>query len=257
MAKNIMKKKVFSYVLLISLLILFTSCTQDAIKPEIFKNAVVDYDGNTYDAVKIGNQVWMASNLRVTHFSNGNEIPIIVRDDYYEIHEPSRYFPNDNSDLVDQNGLLYNWYAAVDGDISSASNPSGIKGICPEGWHLPSRAEWIELVEFLGSHEEYCTGGTSNIAKSLAATSGWNYSSHDNAVGNNQSENNQTAFNAIPVGCYRGDHTAYMGDFALFWTCEEAGISKAYEFIIRASQPTVIMPDETKSVGLSVRCVRD
>ena len=255
-----MKKIAYYHCLVIALLLTFIGCnheTHETIKPELLKDAVVDFDGNSYDAVKLGNQIWMASNLRVTHFPNGNEIPTIIRDDYYNITEPSKYMPNDNPELVATNGYLYNWYAAVNGETASSSNPSGVQGICPDGWHLPSRAEWTELTDYLGSHEEYCAGGATNIAKSLASTTGWNSSSNDYAVGNNQSENNKACFNAYPVGSYTGNGSTGMGSFAQFWTSEETGGERAYDFIIRHAKPTTVIFDDSKYYGISIRCIRN
>ena len=104
---------------------------------------VTDYDGNVYQTVQIGLQCWMAENLRTTHFADGTFIPMgVVGDEsnftYY------RYYPNGDSTIVNVYGYHYNWKTAMHGAGSSNSNPSNQQGVCPSGWHLPSRAEWQE-----------------------------------------------------------------------------------------------------------------
>ena len=94
---------------------------------DVISNAVTDYDGNSYDAVRIGNQVWMASNLRTTHYANGEDIPEGNTTSYTE---PCRYTPSTD---VAAYGYLYNWPAVMHGASSSSANPSGVQGICPNG----------------------------------------------------------------------------------------------------------------------------
>jgi len=121
-------------------------------------STVTDYDGNVYPIVRIGNQIWMAENLRVTHYADGT--PIEDGTGIGDI-EPvwssgiedttKRYFYyNDNPLNANDYGCLYSWYAAVRGIKGNNKNPSGIQGISPSGWHLPSDKEWTELELSLG-----------------------------------------------------------------------------------------------------------
>ena len=122
----------------------------------IIQNAVKDYDGNTYNAIKLSNQVWMASNLRTTHFANGEEIEEGTVSNY---HRPYYHKTDGN---IETYGYLYNWKAALNMAESSENNPSGIQGVCPNGWHLPSEAEWEQLINYCKSKSEYtCTGSKS------------------------------------------------------------------------------------------------
>ena len=164
---------------------------------DVIHNAVTDIDGNTYDAVRIGDQIWMASNLRTTREPNGEEIPENDND-----WEPCRFFPNNDPSNVPTYGYLYNWYAVMHDESASNTNPSGVQGICPNGWHVPSDAEWIQLTSFVGSQSEYCCDGTSsNIAKSLAATTGWLESPYLScSICFNLSSNNATGFSAVGAG---------------------------------------------------------
>ncbi len=266
-------KKVFALVLGITLPFLFamslSSCKKDKVEenqePEgdgIIKNAVKDYDGNTYDAVKLGKQVWMASNLKTTHYADGTAIPAgnMMTDNG---SDPHRYNPNDNSSMVNSYGYLYNWSAAMKKANSSSANPSGVQGVCPNGWHMPSDAEWKELTDYLSSQTKYQSGGSANIAKSLAATSGWDQSSVANSVGNNQSSNNATGFNAGPAGeCQQTPN--YFGGCAYFWTATKYGNGTgendliACDRIMRYYEATVTSDDYGfKRNGMSVRCVRN
>ena len=117
-----------------------------------------DRDGTVYKTIKIGNQVWMAENLRY--------LPSVVGQATSSNSEPCYYVYDYNGTDVEEAkattiytifGALYNWPAAMDGENSSSTNPSGVKGVCPTGWHLPSDAEWTQLVEYLGG--ENVAGG--------------------------------------------------------------------------------------------------
>jgi len=96
---------------------------------------VKDIDGNVYKTVKIGNQWWMAENLRVTKDPEGNAI--------------TSYFYNDDSENYGKYGRLYTWDVAMD-----SSTDENTQGIAPDGWHIPSEAEWDELVRFLGGEKK-------------------------------------------------------------------------------------------------------
>jgi len=102
---------------------------------------VTDYDGNHYRTVKIGNQCWMAENLKSINYSDGSLI------------STGQYAYENNEHYVYQFGRLYTWVAAMNGAPGNNNNPSGEQGACPEGWHLPSDAEWQELERTIGMDE--------------------------------------------------------------------------------------------------------
>lgn len=109
----------------------------------------------------------MAANLRTTHYANGEPV-----DGFAPTTDTSEY------------GLLYDWYATMHGENSCSDNPSGVQGICPNGWHVPSDAEWFQRTTYLSNHSEYVCGGNSeNIGKSLAAQYGWQMTNNQYAVG--------------------------------------------------------------------------
>ena len=217
----------------------------------VISNAVTDYDGNKYDAVKIGNQVWMASNLRTTHFANGDEIPV---GETTATDQPYRYTPSTD---VASYGYLYNWSAVMHGATSSTANPSGVQGVCPNGWHVPSDAEWTQLTSYCGSHSEYvCSGTGENIAKALAADHSWRASTNTCAVGNNLNANNTTGFSALPADIFAGSYNS-VGSAASFWTATEKNGISVYVRDFGYLWPDVKSNSNPRGVGCSVRCVKD
>ncbi|MBR1990703.1 MAG: fibrobacter succinogenes major paralogous domain-containing protein [Bacteroidales bacterium] len=232
-----------------------TDTTQVDPSTEVFiPNAVTDYDGNSYDAVRIGEQVWMASNLRTRHYANGEDIPngATISD-----IEPYRYMPGDNESNVAAYGYLYNWPAAMHGAASSEANPSGVQGICPNGWHVPSDAEWTQLTDYCaGNPECVCSGNGSNIAKSLAADHDWNLSTNECAVGNDLSANNATGFSALPAGSWSAWASGF-GTYAYFWSTTGASSADAFGRCLNYDDARVIRNFRYRDGGFSVRCVRD
>ncbi|MCQ2272205.1 MAG: hypothetical protein MJZ72_05400 [Bacteroidales bacterium] len=210
---------------------------------------VVDYDGNTYNTALIGNQCWMKQNLRTTHYSNGVSIELGSNT---SDTTPYRYYPNNSSSNVSAYGYLYNWYAVMYGANSSETNPSGVQGICPTNWHVPSDAEWTQLTDYVSSVPAYTCGGNTNyIAKALASTTGWRSQSSTCFVGN-MTNNNATGFGAMPAGDYQANFSYY----AYFWSATE-NTSTALIRYLRNTAPTVLTNYGNKMRGYSVRCLRD
>ena len=227
---------------------------------QVLQNAVTDIDGNSYDAIQIGNQVWMTDNLRTTRYADGSTIPLGDSNSYTE---PYRYAPGlnqsneENMSNVTQYGYLYNWSAVMHVASSSTSNPSGVQGICPDGWHVPSDAEWTELTTYVKSQPNYLSRGSAeHIAKALAATWGWNSSNMTDVPGNNPSTNNSTGFSALPAG-YWDDGTHNFGGKAYFWSATEGYYQDAYGLEIHNDYEIVQRYNDYKYVGLSVRCIRN
>lgn len=183
------------------------------------KDAVKDADGNSYDAVKIGSQVWMVENLRTTKYDDGTVIP--KGGNYYSDNTAYWYYPNNDSTKKSKYGLLYNWKAVMGFSSSSSSTPSRVQGICPKGWHVPSTNEWYQLTLYIRNNKKYCCGcNTSNIAKSLAYSDFWKYSDHPCHVGCDQASNNATGFSAIPAGSVKAENNSLKYDTANahFWS---------------------------------------
>ena len=208
-------------------------------------STVKDYDGNEYATVKMGSQCWLKQNLRSTHYSDGTEV--------------TNYNHADDNEGNDETyGLLYNWNTTMNGAAASDANPSGVQGICPVGWHVPSHAEWTQMMNYVKSQSVYqCDGNPDNIGKALAATMGWDWSGSTCRVGNNQSSNNASGFSALPAGYYNANGAQNFGAYAMFWKSSQE-YSQGMDFMIRSDEMGV-QNDFTAPVTsyLSVRCVRD
>ena len=203
-------------------------------------------DGTVYTAVTIGNQVWMAENLRylpqvndsrtgsqsVPYFYvygyNGTSVDAATRSKYYNDY-----------------GALYNWPAAMAGSPGNNSNPSGVQGVCPDGWHLPGDAEWTELMNFLKSE-----GYEGRECTVLKAREGW------------VQEGNGTdiyGFSALPGG---GRYVMInnfdgLGQSGRFWSATEASDTTAGYRTMGYPNSQVYRMDTDKELGFSIRCVRD
>ena len=217
---------------------------------------VTDHDGNVYATVQIGGQCWMRDNLRTTHYADGTAIP--AGGDNTSETEPYYYDYSSHSLPLVVRGCLYNWSAAMHGASSSSANPSGVQGICPMGWHLPSDAEWTQLEDYVGSVSEYqCDGRSNNIAKALASTEGWSSSTTTCAVGNDPTSNNATGFSAVPAGCCYGSLFYSAGNYAYFWSSKESSSINAWYRYLSYYNAYVDEGANNKGYGRSVRCLRD
>ena len=225
---------------------------------------VTDIDGNTYNSVRIGNQCWMKENLRTTRYANGTNIAL--ENTYtYSYTEPYRYVPGsgqsneENMDNVPIYGYLYNWPAVMGNSSSSSTNPSLVQGICPTGWHVPSYAEWAQLINYVSSQIQFVCGSNNvYIGKALASTTGWRSYPTTCAVGNNPSSNNATGFSALPAGFHGETSLMAFGEFALFWSAtKDGGDFGAYSSNLYYNGADMFGYSNAKSWGLSVRCVRD
>ena len=245
---------------------------------------VTDYDGNTYNTVQIGTQCWMKENLKTTHYSNGDNIPLgngllgSTTNGYF-------YYPNNETTNKSLYGL-YNWAAVMNGADTTNLIPSGVQGVCPTGWHVPSDNEFVVLVDYLHDNSEYLCGTNQYyLAKSLADSIGWRWTSSDSSqyqyqagfscfVGNHQSMNNSTSFSARPAGrAYAGTeswatNTTYSGysEYTYFWTTTSMSyISPSYTtnrstyglYFASAEIETPYYLNSSRLYGLSVRCLKD
>lgn len=117
------------------------------------ENEISDFDGNIYSTIVIGEQTWMRTNLRVTHYSDGTPIPHVEDADEWSrlTHESKAYsWYNNEEHYAVAYGALYTWPAVMNGTEGSRENPGGIQGVCPDGWHVPSDLEWQEMEIYLG-----------------------------------------------------------------------------------------------------------
>lgn len=223
-------------------------------KTFMLPNPVTDADGNLYNTLIIGNQTWTERNLEVTKFNDGTDIPQVTDDNLWGgLTSPGFcWYSNDEASSKGTIfGALYNWYAASSGKL------------CPTGWHVPSHQDWTALESYL-SINGYNYDGAFNYngyAIALAQTSGWNYSNHSGAPGNNDfpKKRNITGFSAIPAGVRDANQLIFgaRGYYAMFWTSSTYSSDLAYDRGIDYSLSSVGTGTINKKSGLSIRCIKD
>ena len=220
-------------------------------------STVTDVDGNSYNTVLIGTgataQCWMKENLRVTKYRDNTVIPLDASGGANGTTGSETWssrtggaltvYANDNSNLATY-GYLYNWFAVNDA-----------KGLCPTGWHVPTDAEWTTLESYLNTVAP--TGNVGGKMKSTGTTY-WNSPNTD--------ANNTSGFTALPGGVRDfGGGFQIIRNSAFFWSATESDGSNAwYRYLFSAGVPSAPVSyddvdryDINKSVGASVRCLRD
>jgi uncharacterized protein (TIGR02145 family) len=207
---------------------------------------VSDYEGNSYSTVKIGNQWWMSENLRSTRYSDIFAINLVTGYTQWaqlnSTYKAYCYYNNNTNGEANTYGALYTWAAAMNGQNSSSSNPSGVRGVCPVGWHLPSDAEWAELASYLASN----TGGKLKEA----GTTHW--------LSPNAGATNESGFKALPGGQrYTDGYFEDIGQNGYWWT--STGSNTEYALMRYLSSIFSYLGDgiDNKKIGMSVRCVKD
>lgn len=206
---------------------------------------VTDIQGNIYKVVKIGNQTWMAENLRYLPSVSGSEsgsktVP------YYYVYG---YNGTDVNEAKATNnyttyGVLYNWPAAMNGAASSQASPSGVQGVCPTGWHLPSMAELSELETYLGG---YTVAGGKLKEVGL---SHW--------IAPNEGATDEVGFKALPGG-YRFPNSVFsvLGEWGYLWSTSEVDTEIASGRQINNASGEFFGYVYYKDWGFSVRCVKN
>ena len=206
---------------------------------------VTDIDGNVYQTVTIGTQVWMAENLKVTHYRNGDAIPNVTDETTWQSLTTGAYCEYDNDvNSVATYGRLYNWHAVAD-----------MRNIAPAGWHVASDAEWKQLEMYLGMSqtESDQTGwrGTDEGGKlKEIGTVHW--------ISPNTGATNESGFTALPGG-YRSLGGVYydVGAHAVFWSSTENSSGFAWCRNVGNTYSGVHRFDGGEEDGFSVRCVKD
>jgi len=220
--------------------------------------ACTDGDNNNYPIVEKGTQTWMAENLKTTKYNDGTEIPNITDGTAWGALTTGAYSDYDNiPDNSTTYGRLYNWYA-VDNNAGTKVASNGGKNVCPTGWHVPNDAEWTTLTDYLTNNGYGYEGSGTDIAKSMAATSGWQAYGTPGTVGNDQASNNRSGFTALPSGGRYGTGAYNLIEGGGFWwSSSEDSAASAYRRRINYNSGDVNRSYANKQVGFSVRCLRD
>ncbi len=201
-------------------------------------------DGNTYKTIQIGNQVWMAENLAYLP-SVAEETTGSFTTPYYYVYG---YDGTDTAaakatDNYQTYGVLYNWPAAMNSSASSSTNPSGVQGVCPPGWHLPSDEEWTQLTDYLG--------GVNEAGGKLKATGTTHWESP------NTDASNESGFTALPGGYHADERFRDIGSYGYWWSATENNADYAFYRVLLYSLNRVYRFNSDKEMGLAVRCVKD
>lgn len=219
---------------------------------------ITDVDNNTYNTVRIGNQCWMKENLRTMHYADGTSISL--GNGSVSSTTAYCYYPGNSSSNVATYGYLYNWKAVMRNSSSSNAVPSGVQGICPTGWHVPSNQEWTQLLDYVRSQSLYqCNGSASNIAKAISSTTSWGDSCDDVcAVGNNLSANNATGFSAVPAGTTINTGSTSFRYAVFFWSATQEDSDCSFSCQYYYYDANVYNNNcKSKTRGLSVRCLKN
>jgi uncharacterized protein (TIGR02145 family) len=219
---------------------------------------VQDIDGNTYNFAIYGSQLWTVENANMVTYRDGTSIPEVSdQTDWSSLTTGAWcYFDNNST-----KGKLYNWYAVMGiHDAASLSDASQRKEFAPEGWHVPTDAEWTTLENYLiANGYNYDQSITENkIAKAMASTTGWiNDYTNDGRVGYLQLTNNRSGFNAFPVGWRSTSGFAAEGQLANFWSSTGIDSDSAWRRRLQNTASLLSKSSNGKPYGFSVRFVRD
>ena len=201
---------------------------------------VVDYDGNVYNTVNIGTQVWLKQNLKVTHFANG--VPILnLITPWWDTAAAFCDYRNDSINSLTY-GRLYNWYAV-----------SNENCLCPTGWHVPSNGEWNIMVKYPDGSIDTSLGGWqgTSIGDQLKESGTIHWGSGNNGT-------NISGFTALPGGWRELDDSSYnIGYTAKWWTTTVQAPWYAYSRALQYDWATTSFGADPKPLGLSVRCIKN
>ena len=211
-----------------------------------------------YHITTYGDQVWTVDNAYMENYRDGTCIPQVTDDTEWQNLTTGAWSYYDNDSTKPR---LYNWYAVMGiHDVASLSDPSLRKEFAPEGWHVPSDAEWTTLEEHLianGYNYDDTTEGN-KIGKSMSFTTGWASSTDTGVIGNDQSLNNSSGFNAFPEGYRITFGQFYMlGAGAIFWSSTGSGSTNALKRSLDYNAYNLDKGVINKHCGFSVRFVRD
>ena len=216
-------------------------------------STVSDVDGNSYETVAIGNQCWMKSNLRVMNYNNNDPIPDSTNSTWGTAKIGARTEYAGVTGYVGTFGYLYNWYAVTDS-----------RKLCPNGWHVPTDAEWTIMIQTLDPSQvvngtifgsQSTTAGTvmkSTVTNpSMGSGLGWDF------CGPSVTSTNASGFSALPGGGRFGSSFNNINIASFFWSATEDPTIWAMLRKLYCYNNHVERSRDDKFIGMSVRCLRD
>lgn len=225
---------------------------------------LTDADGNKYKTVVIGEQKWMAENLRTTKYADGSTIPNVTDNTKWKDLTTGAWSHYDSDSQYDDStysklynwyeltpsqydsiyGKLYNWYTLEKGDL------------CPKGWHVPSNDEWTMLRDYLAANDHDGKEGVS-----LKSKSGWNIYCNPDQFSHCAINGNGTddyGWNGLPGGSrhYVGD-LYYFDQGGFWWSSSEDSTYNAWYHYLYFSIDSISNGKHDKGNAFSVRCIKD
>jgi len=200
---------------------------------------VYDIDGNGYDTVHIGPQVWLKQNLRAKRLSNGTPIPVVPGATLVGQTTPARtWYEDDSATYAATFGNLYNWYAASTGQL------------CPTGYRVPTKADWEQIINTLGGF------GIAGAKLRIPGTSAWFWPNYGAGT-------DYTGFQALPGGLRYGSSGVTGGGFGdisykgSWWTNTQGSTNNAFHLQMWHNKAMVVLEECPKNRAQAVRCVRN
>ena len=201
---------------------------------QLNSQTITDIEGNSYNTVTIGDQVWMKENLRTTKYNDGTSIPkTIDKNAWTKLTTPAYiWYDNDSASYAQVYGALYNWNSVNQG------------ALCPSGWHVSTNEDWVALINYLGGED------AAALKLREVGTTHWIYSSGGIT--------NETEFTALPGG-YMGNDFTGIGEFSYWWSSTEYDTNKAWYSTLYCISAIVKIRNNyyDKDRGCSVRCIKD
>jgi uncharacterized protein (TIGR02145 family) len=240
--------------------LLLIACKKDKDEPQPTPtpppsgNTVTDVDGNSYNTVTISGQVWMVQNLRTTKYRDGSAVPNVTSHTSWGTLTTGAWAAYDNdAGNVSTYGRHYNWHAVNDP-----------RGLCPQGWHVPTDADWKTLETALGmpaaqlNQNDAMRGGAQNVGGKLKSTT--NHWAQPNTGANNES-----GFTALPGGVRYSDYEPgvdpssffEIGESGAWWSATANDANSAWARQLLHQDAGIYRGHEVKQEGYCVRCVRD
>ncbi len=227
-------------------------CTTDASPVYIFNpyltyGIVHDKEGNEYKTITIGQQTWMAQNLRTSIFENGDSIYSTNNNEEwlksdYPLQTPYSSF--NHKDSLNKYGRHYNWEAITDK-----------RKIAPKGWHVATETDWVKLEKFLIENRYNINENDNQIAKSMASSSCWKISTQSGSIGLLMHKNNKCGFTAIPATIFNNKNEVLFSS-SYWWSYSQTNVEYNCR-ILYYNNSSLLKTYISKHSGLSVRCVKD
>jgi uncharacterized protein (TIGR02145 family) len=202
-------------------------------KKEEDNNILSDADGNVYQTITIGTQIWMAENLKTTKYNDNTDIPFVESNTDWRVLTSPGYCWAGSNDLINAvYGALYNWHAVSTGKL------------CPVGWHVPVDSEWTILTDYLG--------GDSVAGGKMKETGTEHWESP------NEGATNESGFTALPGG-YRNNYgaVALVGEIAWWWSATDFETIYGFTRYINLGSNSINSINHLKEYGFNIRCISD